>query len=103
MSEPKIPLEATIAAVKDELAKSVRSAVNGEIQFPIGEVTLEFQIGITRSTDGKAGVNVWVLELGATGAFSRESVQTVTVQLLAPTDRDGNPIMVAAASSKKLD
>jgi hypothetical protein len=96
MAEVKIPLAQTIEAVRRELAESVRSAASKEIQFPVGDVTLEFQVGVTKSGEGSGGVNVWVFEVGASGSYSREHLQTVTITLGGPVDRQGRPIKVAS-------
>jgi Tfp pilus assembly PilM family ATPase len=101
MSEIKIPLADTIEAVRRELARSVESAAGKDIRFPVGEVSVEFQVGVTKSGEGTAGVHVWVLEVGAGGSYARESVQTVTITLGAPVDRHGRPIMVTSGSSDK--
>jgi hypothetical protein len=92
----QISLAETIAAVRAELAQAVQQGAGEDIQFPVGEVTLQFQVGVTRSAEGTAGVNVWVLELGGTGTYARESVQAVTVVLQPPVDPDGNPVKVSS-------
>jgi hypothetical protein len=93
----RIGLAETVAAVRSELAEAVRRGAGEDIQFPVGDITLQFQIGVTKSAEGTAGVNVWVLELGGTGTYARESVQTVTVALRAPVDADGNPVKVGSS------
>jgi Tfp pilus assembly PilM family ATPase len=101
MAEVRIPLAQTIEAVRRELAESVRSAACADIQFPVGEVTLEFQVGVTKAGEGSIGVNVWVVEMGAGGSHSRETAQTVTISLGAPVDQQGRPIKVSSLSSDK--
>jgi hypothetical protein len=101
VAEVKISLTDTIEAVRRELAESVRTAADKEIRFPVGEITLEFQVGVTKAGEGSTGVNVWVLQFGAGGSYSRETMQTVTVTLGAPVDRDGRPIKVTSGSGDK--
>ena len=57
----------TIAAVRRELS-SAQAAGQGEpVQFRTGPVELEFEVAVTRTRGGEAGVQVWVLTLGGKG------------------------------------
>jgi hypothetical protein len=97
----KIGLRETISALRSELEGAAVSAKDAEIQFPVGEVELEFHVGITKSGDAKAGVNVWVIELGAEGSYASETIQKVRVKLQAPVDKTGAPVKVGRDLSEK--
>jgi Trypsin-co-occurring domain 2 len=97
----KIGLVETIDALRSELAAAVEKAQGQEIQFPIGSVQLEFQVGVTWDTEAKAGVRFWVLELGASGSYANESVQKVTLNLQAPVDAEGNVVKVTRHLQQK--
>ncbi len=97
----KIGLVETIEALRSELAAAVEKAQGQEIQFPIGSVQLEFQVGVTWDTEAKAGVRFWVLELGASGGYANESVQKVTLNLEAPVDAEGRTVKVTRRSKEK--
>jgi Trypsin-co-occurring domain 2 len=97
----KIGLVETIDALRSELAAAVEKAQGQEIQFPIGSVQLEFQVGVTWDTEAKAGVKFWVLELGASGSYANESVQKVTLNLEAPVDAKGRAVKVTRRSQEK--
>ncbi len=97
----KIGLVETIEALRSELGAAVEKAQGQEIQFPIGSVQLEFQVGVTWDTEAKAGVKFWVLELGASGSYANESVQKVTLNLEAPVDAEGRPVKVARRLQQK--
>jgi hypothetical protein len=97
----KIGLVETIDALRSELAAAVEKAQGQEIQFPIGSVQLEFQVGVTRDTEAKAGVRFWVLELGASGSYANESVQKVTLNLEAPVDAEGRAVKVTRRLQQK--
>ncbi len=97
----KIGLVETIDALRSELAAAVKKAQGQEIQFPIGSVQLEFQVGVTWDTEAKAGVKFWVLELGASGSYANESVQKVTLNLEAPVDTEGRVVKVTRRSQEK--
>ncbi len=97
----KIGLVETIDALRSELAAAVEKARGQEIQFPIGSIQLEFQVGVTWDAEAKAGVKFWVLELGASGSYANESVQKVTLNLEAPVDAEGRAVKVTRRSQEK--
>jgi len=97
----KIGLVETIDALRSELVAAVKKAQGQEIQFPIGSVQLEFQVGVTWDTEAKAGVRFWVLELGASGSYANESVQKVTLNLEAPVDLEGRAVKVTRLLQQK--
>lgn len=84
----------TIAALRAELIEAMNQSAGAEVQFPVGQVQLEFQVGVTRQGDGSAGVKFWVLEFGAKGSYASEQVQRVTVTLEPPIGRDGLTVKV---------
>ena len=98
----KIGLVETIDALRSELAAAVEKAQGQKIQFPIGSVQLEFQVGVTWDAEAKGGVKFWVLELGASGSYANESVQKVTLNLEAPVNEQGELVKVAGTYGKKL-
>ncbi len=97
----KIGLVDMIDALRSELAAAVKKSQGHEIQFPVGSVQLEFQVGVTWDAEAKGGVKFWVLELGASGSYANESVQKVTLNLEAPVDAEGNTVKVARHSREK--
>ena len=85
----KVGFGDAVDALRAELSEAMVRAADQKIQFPVGAIQLEFHIGITREAEGKAGLKVWVLELGGGGSYTRESVQKVTVSLEPPVTADG--------------
>lgn len=96
----EIGLVEAIAQVREELARAVTAGAQADIQFPVGQVTLEFKVGMTKTGEGAGKVKLWVLELGATGKYAQESVQTISVVLEPPVDSEGRPIKVSAGSQE---
>ncbi len=97
----KIGLVETIEALRSELSAAVKKAQGQEIQFPIGSVQLEFQVGVTWDAETKGKVKFWVLELGASGKYANESVQKVTLNLEAPVNTEGNIVKVTEHSRQR--
>ncbi|MEU6966909.1 trypco2 family protein [Kitasatospora sp. NPDC101157] len=92
----RIGLAEVLAALHEELAVAARAAEDHDVRFPVEGTTVEFQVAVT--ADAKAGgkAKFWVLELGADAGYSREHIQTVTLQLGAPVGRDGEAVQVTS-------
>ena len=97
----KVGLVEVIEALRGELNEAVRRGVDQDVQFPVGSVTLEFQVGVTVDAKADGKLRFWVLELTAGGGYTRETVQTVTLTLDAPVDRSGRPIKVSRHGVEK--
>ncbi|MGK4585437.1 trypco2 family protein [Kitasatospora sp. HPMI-4] len=95
----KIGLAEVLAALHEELAVAAKAAEGHELRFPVEGTTVELQVAVT--VDAKAGgkAKFWVLELGTDTGYSREHIQTVTVQLGAPVDRHGQTVLVSSRPS----
>ncbi|MCP2321887.1 hypothetical protein HDA40_000394 [Hamadaea flava] len=97
----QIGLVDVVQALRAELARASAEAVDAPVQFPVGQVTLEFQVGVTRSAEARGGVRFWVVELGGQAGVASESVQKVTIVLEPPVDADGLPIKVGSRGLEK--
>ncbi|MFI5530622.1 trypco2 family protein [Kitasatospora sp. NPDC051853] len=95
----RIGLTEAVAALQEELAEAARAAEGRDLRFPVEGVTLEFQVAVTLDAQAGGKAKFWVLELGADSGYSRETVQTVTLQLGPPVDRDGESVLVSSRPS----
>lgn len=88
--------------LRAELAAAQTEAASRDIQFPIETLTVELKVGVTRSKEGKAGFRVPLVgaELGGTAGSDSETLQTVTIVLGAPVDREGRPVKIARLSQE---
>jgi hypothetical protein len=96
-----IGLKETIAALRAELSDAITAGANEPIQFPVGLLQLEFHVGVTKDVTAKGGVKFWVVELGAEGSYTQESIQKVVINLEPPTDREGRPIRIHGGSDQE--
>ncbi|MGN9781328.1 trypco2 family protein [Nonomuraea sp. ZG12] len=96
-----MPLAATIAALREELAEAMRAARDADVRFEVGQVQVEFNIGVTRETGGQGKAKFWVLELGGESSYQKEEIQRVTLTLEAPVDRAGRPVRVTREFTEK--
>jgi hypothetical protein len=75
----------TIAAVRRELSSAQTAGQEQAVQFRTGPVELEFDVAVTRTRGGQAGVQIWVLTLG--GKLEREHATTQRIKVtLQPVD-----------------
>jgi Trypsin-co-occurring domain 2 len=100
-----IGLADALEVLRAELASAQAKAVGKDVQFPIETLTVELKVGVTKSKEGKAGFTVPFIgaELGGSAARNRETVQTVTLVLGSPVDREGRPLKVASRTDERKD
>jgi Trypsin-co-occurring domain 2 len=94
----KLPsLADTIAAVRRELSAAQEAGQRQPIQFRTGPVELEFEVAVTRTGGGQAGVQLWVLTLGAKGELGRATTQRIKVTLQPVDPETGEDARIADA------
>jgi Trypsin-co-occurring domain 2 len=85
----------TIAAVRRELSVAQAAGVGEPVQFRSGPVELEFEVAVTRTGGGQAGVQVWVLTLGAKGEVGHATTQRIRVTLQPVNPQTGQDAQIA--------
>lgn len=53
----KIALADAVALIRQELLQAMAMPDAGRLRFPVGQITLSFQVGLTRSGTGSAACN----------------------------------------------
>jgi hypothetical protein len=96
----QLELADTVEALRAELARAAAAGAGAGFQFPVAGVQLEFHVGVKKTGEGTAGVKVYVVELGGSGSYAREEIQTVTVTLGAPVDHHGDPVKIYRGSAQ---
>ncbi|WP_261720508.1 trypco2 family protein [Streptomyces sp. FZ201] len=96
----ELGLAEAVETIRDELRLAMAGAAS-DIQFPVGQVTLEFQVGMKKTAEANGKVKVWVLQIGGGGKVEHDAVQKVTIVLDPPVDTHGHPIKVASGSQSK--
>ena len=98
-----IGLADALEALRAELASAQAKAAETDVRFPIETLTIELKAGVTRTKEGKAGFRVPVVgaEFGGSVGFDHETLQTVTIVLGSPVDREGRPVKVAQSSQER--
>ena len=94
----KLPsLADTIAAVRRELSTAQAAGQGEPIQFRTGPVELEFEVAVTRTGSGQAGVQLWVLTLGGKGELAQATTQRIKVTLQPVDPETGEDAQVTDA------
>jgi hypothetical protein len=94
--EGKLPsLADTIAAVRRELSSAQATGEGQPIVFRTGPVELEFEVAVTRTGGGQAGVQLWVLTLGGKGELANATTQRIKLTLQPVNPETGQDAQVA--------
>ena len=96
----QLELAETMEALRVELAQAAADGAAAGFHFPVAGVQLEFHVGVTKAGEGRGGVKFYVVELGGSGSYAREEIQTVTVTLGTPVDDNGDPVMIYRGSAQ---
>jgi hypothetical protein len=99
--EDKLPsLADTIAAVRRELSAAQAAGQGQPVQFRTGPVELEFDLAVTRTGGGQAGVQLWVLTLGGKGELAHATTQRIKVTLQPVDPQTGQDAQVTDAQQE---
>lgn len=96
----KLGLAETVQALRAELNDAVAASTDSGIRFAVGTIQLEVHVAVTREAGVSGKTRFWVVEAGADGKYSSESVQTVTVTL-EPVGADGKPLLIDRSSTDR--
>ncbi len=96
--EGELPsLADTIAAVRRELSVAQAAGKGEPVQFRTGPVELEFEVLVTRTGGGQAGVQLWVLTLGGKRELEHAATQRIKVTLQPVNPQTGQDARVTDA------
>ncbi len=95
---PQIELKEAIATLRQELVESIVASRGEALRFEVGEISLEFQVEIERSAEGKGGIKFWVAEMGAGATLKDKHLHKVTIPL-KPVRQDGKPILTGSTDA----
>ena len=93
----KIGITAAISALRAELEESILAAANEDLQFEVGEISLELQIEIAAEDTIGGGIKAWVIEGSAGTTQSKTFGHSVTIPL-KPVGEDGGAVLTSQGS-----
>ncbi len=95
---PRIELKEAIQSLRTELAESTLAGADESIRFELGQIALEFQVGVERSAGGSGGLKFWVIEIAGEETQSFAETHTVKI-LLKPVKADGGPVLTGGETT----
>lgn len=90
-----VTLAEAVKGIRAELSDAMAGGEGERLRFDIGAVELEFAVEVQRDLQAKAGVQVWVVEIGGSGGRSRDSSQRLKVMLNPVDTATGRSLRVA--------
>ena len=87
-----VPVAAFIAALRSELRVAADDSAT-DMPIVVEQVVVEFTMTARRSTDAKAGIKFWLVDVGGGIEGEHSSGQRVTLTLL-PRQADGRALQV---------
>lgn len=98
---PGVGLAEMITTVRSELLRAQADPRFSALPFTTGPVELELTLAVTKTTHGKGGVRVWVVDAG--GEMGRSGATTHSFKVtLTPTDpMTGASAQVARSSTQR--
>lgn len=91
----KTGLKEAIAALREELSESILAGADEDLQFEVGEITIEFQVEVSQSQEASGKVNIWVVDVGAGGKQASTQSHKITIPL-KPTAKHGGPVLTGS-------
>jgi hypothetical protein len=100
LGEDAIPLAQMITALRQELESAVLQRQGHPVQFLVGDIELELNVGLTRQVGASGGVQFWVFTLGANASRTASSTHKVCLKLKAQTAA-GADLRISGQSAEK--
>lgn len=77
----EIELAEAIGELRDQIELAMKAAEDKALRFGLGPVELELKVELAQKATANGRVKAWVIEAGADGSLSRNSVHTVKLVL----------------------
>ena len=95
-----INLSTAIEALRYELEQSIEKGKNKDIQFQLGEISIQLEVIAEKSAEAEGKINWWILSGGLKGKVSNMNKHLLTVYL-NPVDKEGRPLKVHSKRDKE--
>jgi Trypsin-co-occurring domain 2 len=101
-NDTAIPLAELVAALRQELVLAIAQGQGQAVQFTLGDIELELNVGVSRQATAQGGVQFWVFTLGANASATASTTHTIRLTLKAQTS-GGADIRIHGETSKLED
>lgn len=91
-----VPLASFVKQLRMDLEDALREGQGHAVRFEIGDIQLELQVEVTRTSDGSIGISIPLfVPLSAEAKKVRESRSSQTLRLsLKPQTTDRQPLII---------
>jgi len=76
-----VDLAAVIRTLREQFGQALAEGAPGEVDFAVGQITLDFQVAVTSSVQAKTGARFWVLSAEAAGKREAGTTHRLSVTL----------------------
>ncbi|MGW3959981.1 trypco2 family protein [Amycolatopsis sp. NPDC005003] len=90
----EIELADAVASVRDELLAAAARGADGEFEFVVGPIELEFAVELRREAKLKTGFKAWVISADAEGGLAKGRTHKVKLTI-TPRRPGGGDLLVA--------
>jgi hypothetical protein len=100
MDNRKIGLAEAIKDLRLQLQEAMDDGDGKKLRFELQDIDLEFKCSVNRAVDAKAGVEFWLVNVGAGGKLGDEKTQTIKLKL-KPKTGSGEPPLLSDREKRK--
>jgi hypothetical protein len=91
--QDRVPLADAIDELRRELGRALERGKGQAVQFELGTVTMEFEVAISTSVEGKAGAQFWVVSFGGSAGRAATSTHRITMELTPVVGGRSRPLI----------
>ena len=88
VDESRLPLAATIQALREELALALAKSQGEDLRFALGPIELELELTVSREGSVETGIRFWVVSAGRSGTSTDATTHTVRLTLTPVSETD---------------
>ena len=85
-------LAETVRALRAQLAMAMSEGENESLRFDLGEVSMDFEVVVTRDVQADGGVRFGVISFGAKAGLAREATHRISLTM--------HPVIVDAQGNR---
>lgn len=86
LSTGELGLADMLGGLRRELEEAQRRAAGEELRFGVADVEVEATVQITRTAEGRAGIQFWVVQAGGDYARGNATTHRIKLNLTLPPD-----------------
>lgn len=97
-----IELSELLRTVRLQISDAMQEADGRSLQFELEKVELELTVEVEKKGEGSAGINIWVVSIGAKGEYTSSTSHTFKFTM-KPINNNSTDNRVLVANEKPAD